>query len=68
MSKAVLAARYVHVTFSFFFLKKKSEYHLSINFSVVKITFSLAFTLEPNAQVKPPLPFFSCLQMQHFQQ
>lgn len=34
MSKAVLAALYVQVTF--FFLKKKSEYHLSINFQSLK--------------------------------
>lgn len=56
ISKAVLAARYVHVTSSFF--KKKVRIIISASILIVKITFSLAFTLEQNAQVKPPSPFF----------
>lgn len=56
ISKAVLAARYVHVTSSF--LKKKSQNIISASILIVKITLSLAFTLEQNAQVKPPSPFF----------
>lgn len=55
ISKAVLAARYVHVTSSF---KKKGQNIISASILIVKITFSLAFTLEQNAQVKPPSPFF----------